>query len=182
MESNVKAIIVIFLILMICVPLITMVANETDEGIAKDSTTNVTVDITLARCISAAAPCAGAASLGNHTNSSTTLAILTGVGRTDSDCQLTSVTLKNSTNTTIPSTAYNLTYTDVDGSVWMTIANATQVQDGAHSNTTYIDYSYCPTGYIVDGTSRTFAALFPLFFVLMIFGVAALFMWNRFKN
>jgi|24BtaG_2_1085350.scaffolds.fasta_scaffold00270_15 hypothetical protein len=164
-----------FVTLMVAYALVTNLADSTNAATTFASRINQSIDVSGARCLQTGDLCKGTASTGNHTNASTAVSVATSLGRTDANCPLSSVTLKNSTNTTIPSTAYNLSYTSTTGTVNINLANSTQLQAGSSSNTTWIDYSFCPTGYVVDGNSRTLIGLLVLFFVIAIFTVGVLY-------
>lgn len=181
-----KAIIIIFVAIILATALLTSIANTVDDAVNRDTSTNVSVDVSDSRCVGTSGQCDsfGAGAIGNETNSSQTITFNTEVGRTDTDCTLTNVVLRNISNDTIPAANFNLSYTTTDGDIFINLrtTNGTPLQSGSVSNLTYADYSFCPTGYVVDAISRTLTNLLPLLYVLGLLGIVVLFVMNRLNN
>jgi hypothetical protein len=175
-DSMTTKIILGFVTLLVGIVLIGSVSTETVNKTKLSSVTNESIDVSSVRCDGSAGQCgaAGTSQLGNDTNASVVLSFKTNLGDTNLDCGLSSVTLKNSTNATVAATGYNITYSTL-GVVNLQFINgsgASAIQDGAHSNVTWIDYSYCPNGYLTETWSRSVTNTVPGFFAIALMLVA----------
>lgn len=153
MNGITSKLILAFVAILLGVVLLGSTASESNTITSKVELTNQTLDISGIR--------AGDLTAGSHPPmiNSTNKLTVTGAGDTTADCPITNFAWRNDTNdSAVSSTNYNLSYGLTLGTFYIQATNATSLgnfggQNG--SNNTYINYTYCPTGYMNQAWGRT---------------------------
>jgi len=158
-EITIGGLILLFIGVIVVLAIIPTIADETSTLIDKRSIVNETIDITTAR----------QAGLQDINES-----IIFNVTHENADrwkqlnCPLTNFVMRNQTNgTLVEGTDYVVTLEYGNFSLLSSVDLNTSVD-----NDTYIDYTYCPDGYITDGSGRTVANLILIFASLALIAFA----------
>lgn len=150
-----------FVAVLIGVVLLTSTSAENVKVTKTTAVVNDTLDISTGRWASVSQDAS------NHHSMNSTYKIplhtasgLDEFGDSSTDCKITGFSLRNDSNGTVAAANYNLSYDLTLGHVWIQISNATAnlVQNGTNasaSNNTYMSYTYCPDGYLIQSFGRT---------------------------
>jgi hypothetical protein len=156
-QLNIGGIMIIFVAIIFGIVLLTPIFAQQNLVTEKQSTTNQTVSLVTAYI--------GA----NEVNESINYTIYSQSDWKQSECPLTSVSLKNATGTAWTLTTDYLLYADAGV---FSIVNTTTTVPATTGNQTFVYYTYCADGYNPDASSRSVARLWGLFGALIILGAS----------
>ena len=173
MEGSLGKVIFAFLLLLIGISLLVVTATQTNEKVTLLRGTQV-IDTTLGRYGD-----------GNLINESYVYTVTT-VGDTSVDCPFTDFVLTNVTGQ--ERVAGN--YTFINGGRYLTYVNGTAMinltdaagASGTLENTTYINYTYCPAGYMQQGWGRSTIKIVPGFFALALMAIGIGLFWDIYRK
>lgn len=155
-QLGVGGILMLFIGIVVCLVIIQQIFNSQAVMTTKTVVTDETINIASARLV------------GGQINPNTTFTIVNAPsGWKTEKCPISSVTFGNATADYTLDTDY--TFTASTGVLKLINTAKVNGTTGSNPNTTLIDYTWCPDGYNVDGSSRSIAALIGLLSVLGLF-------------
>ena len=165
MSGNTGKVLAAFFLLILGIALLTTVASETNDRTSLSATTE-TIDITAAK-------------LTTIVNESYVLGPFATLGDTNTDCEITSLTITNSSGTALTLTT---DYIPTLGAGTFTLVDTDFAFNGTADNDTLVAYTYCPVGYMNLGWGRTGINVVPGFFAIALMLVAVSLFWQVYKD
>lgn len=160
-QINIGGIVMLVILIIVSLVLITEIFNQQAVMTTKNPIVNETINIASARM--------AGANINTSLSNFTVLQSPNGTWKqTQPDCYISAVSYGNATGDFVVTTDYIL-YPSL-GIINVLNTSTTVSSTG---NTTYIDYTYCPNGYITDGGTRSITTLIGLISVIALFVVVA---------
>ena len=169
-NSNVSKIIIVFFMVIVGLSLIAAIANNSNAVTSLTDIVDESIDLSTAR---------DEAGNGiNITSSNYTIANVP-TGWKTTECVVTGVTFGNATADWVLATDYNF-YTSTG--ILQVLNSTITGTESIGTNDTFLDYTFCPDGYITIAWGRSIINLVAGFFALAILGIGLGLFYSVFKD